>query len=147
MRSATTVTVATFGTMAALAGLEHGVGEVRQGDAGAPGTVFPSWPDSEWFAVLGGEPAMSVVPDRLITGTLAIAVSVIFWVWAVRFADTRHGGLVLALLSVLWLLVGGGFGPPLLGLILGAAASRIGRPLTSSRAHVLAGTRRALARS
>ena len=40
---------------------------------------------------------------------------------------TARGGLVLIGLSLLLLLVGGGFGPPLIGVIAGVAATRMGR--------------------
>jgi hypothetical protein len=42
------------------------------------------------------------------------------------FVERRYGGLVLIALSVLMLLVGGGFAPPLMGVILGISATRIG---------------------
>jgi hypothetical protein len=51
---------------------------------------------------------------------------------------------VLILLSLVLLLVGGGFGPPLLGAILGIAATRIDSPLAWWRAHVPKGARRFL---
>jgi len=61
------------------------------------------------------------------------------------FAHRRHGGLVMVLLSVAMLLVGGGFGPPLLGTILAVPASKINAPLTWWRARLSDGARRALA--
>ncbi len=42
MRSATQVTVSTFGTIMALAGIEHGIGEILQGNLAPSGIVFPS---------------------------------------------------------------------------------------------------------
>lgn len=122
MNRATKTTIVTFGILAVVAGLEHGTGEVLQGSQAPGGLVFLSWPDSPFFRILGGEPAMSLIPNLLVTGILAILVSLLFLVWVVRYPDHRYGGPVLLLLSVLWLLVGGGFGPPLLGIILGLAA-------------------------
>lgn len=130
MRSATTVTASTFGAIAGLAGLEHGIGEVLQGNRPTEGMMVLSWPDSAWFRILGGEPAMTVVPNLLVTGILAILLSLTFLVWATMFVQRKNGGLVLILLSILMLLVGGGFGPPLLGIIVGLASSRINAPLT-----------------
>jgi di/tricarboxylate transporter len=49
-------------------------------------------------------------------------------VWSVWFADRRHGGLVLIGLSIVLLLVGGGFGPPLIGVLVGITAIGMGRP-------------------
>lgn len=128
MTNATKFTVAAFGAIAALAGLEHGIGEIVQGNRPPEGLMILSWPDSAFFEILGGEPAMTVVPNLLLTGVLAVLMSLILGVWATMFVQRKRGGLVLILLSILLLLVGGGFGPPLLGIILGAAATRIDAP-------------------
>jgi hypothetical protein len=56
----------------------------------------------------------------------------------------KNGGLVLILLSFVMLLVGAGFGPPLLGIILGVTATRINAPLTWWRAHLSTGSQRFL---
>lgn len=140
MRNATRVTVATFGALAGLAGIEHGVGEILQGNTAPDGITIVSWPDSALFRIVGGEPAMTIVPNFLLTGILAIVVSLIFLVWATLFVQRVHGGLVLILLSLVLLLVGGGFGPPLLGIILGVAATRIDAPFAWWRAHLSRGS-------
>lgn len=145
-RSATRVTVSTFGALAGLAGIEHGIGEVLQGNEAPDGLMILSWPDSEVFELLSGEPAMTVVSNLLATGVLAILVSLVFLVWTTIFVKREHGGLVLILLSVAMLLVGGGFGPPILGVIVGAAATRIDAPLTWWRTHLSTGSRHFLAK-
>lgn len=106
MRSATRVTVSTFGVLAGLAGIEHGIGEVRQGNVAPEGVTISSWPDSEMFDLLNGEPAMTIVPNLLVTGVLAILVSLIFLVWVTVFVRRKHGGPVAILLSIVMLLVG-----------------------------------------
>jgi hypothetical protein len=126
--SATRIVVSTFGAVVAFAGIEHGVGEILQGPVAPAGLAIESWPDVKAFEILGGEPAMTVVPNLLVTGVLAVIVALALGVWSVKFVERRHGGLVLIGLSVLLLLVGGGFGPPLMGIILGVAATRIGAP-------------------
>jgi hypothetical protein len=144
-RNATGVVVALLGAFVAVAGFEHGIGEVLQGNVAPSGIAIQSWPDSAFFRVVNGEPAMTVVPDLLATGILAIVVSLAFLIWAVGFAQRRYGGAVIILLSVVMLLVGGGFAPPLLGIIIGVAATRIDAPLTWWRTHLSAGQRRFLA--
>jgi hypothetical protein len=126
-RGATRVVIGVLGTLVGLAGVEHGVGEVLQGPGRADGVVIMSWPDAEALEILSGEPAMTVIPDLLVTGLLAIAVGVGVAVWSVGFAHRRHGGLVLIGLSVLLLLVGGGLAPPLMGVALGSVAMRSSR--------------------
>ncbi len=88
---------------------------------------------------------MTIVPNLLASGTLAIVFSLIFIVWATRFVQRQNGGLALILLSIVMFLVGAGFGPPLLGIIVGAAATRINAPFAWWRAHLLVGVRRMLA--
>ncbi len=145
MRNATSITVSTFGVIAGLAGVEHGIGEILQGNVAPDGLTILSWPDSELFRVLAGEPAMTIVPNLLATGILALLASLAFLLWATTVVDRAHGGLVLILLSVAMLLVGGGFGPPILGVVLGIAATRISAPLTWWRRHLSAGSRHFLA--
>jgi hypothetical protein len=124
--SATRIVVSMFGAVVAFAGVEHGVGELLQGPVTPPALVIESWPGVEAFAILAGEPAITVIPNLLVSGVLAVTVALAFGIWAVVFIERPHGGLVLGGLSVLLLLVGGGFGPPMIGIILGVTATRIG---------------------
>lgn len=146
MRNATRVTVSTFGVLASLAGIEHGVGEILQGNTFPGSVMILSWPESALFQTLNGEPAMTVIPNLLASGILTVLVSLAFLVWVTGFVQRNHGIPVLFALSVVLLLVGGGFGPPLLGLILGAAGTRINPPLTSRTADQRSDLQAVLAR-
>jgi hypothetical protein len=126
--SATRVVVAAFGAVVAFAGLEHGVGELLQGPVAPASWAIESWPDTQAFAILAGEPAMTIVPNLLLAGALTILAAAAFGAWAIGFVHRPHGGLVLVGLSIVLLLVGGGFSPPLIGIVLGIGASRIGAP-------------------
>jgi len=128
MRSATRAVTATFGIFAALAAMEHGVGEVLQGDVRPDGLMIQSWPSSAFFRIEAWEPAMTVVPNLLASGVLTLLVALVFLVGVLRFAHRRHGGFALLIVSITLLLVGGGFGPPLLGIIVSLTAMRIGGP-------------------
>lgn len=125
-RSATAVVVAVLGALVGLAGVEHGIGEMLQGPVRPDGLFILSWPDAAALEVLSGEPAMTVVPNLSVTGVLAVLVGLAVAVWSIWFAGRRHGGLVLVALSVALLLVGGGLVPPVMGVVLGAVATRIG---------------------
>jgi hypothetical protein len=114
---------AVCGGLAGLGGITHGVGEMLQGSRPPSGIVFDSWADGRIAQNLGGEPAMSVIPNLLVTGTLTIVVSLAVMLWAVAFVEHRHAGRDLAILSVAMLLVGGGFGPPILGMLAGLVAA------------------------
>src|SRR5512135_2719586 len=141
MRSATQATVSTFGVIMGVAGIEHGIGEALQGNIAPSGIMFPSWPGSAFFRSVNGEPAMSIVPNLLVTGILAILVSLIFLVWAIKFVQRKHGGQVMMLLSIIMLLVGGGIFPPIIGLMIGALGTRINAPSTGSRTRFSVGLR------
>jgi hypothetical protein len=122
------VCIGTFGVLAAVAAVEHGVGEIMQGFHPAGSVIFQSWPDSPAFASLNGEPALTLVPNLGVSGILSILVATVLAVFAVRSADRAHAGLVLAGISAMLLLVGGGFGPPLLGILLAVTAARARAP-------------------
>jgi hypothetical protein len=144
MRSATRVTISTFGALIGLAGFEHGLGEILQGNVAPQGMLIASWPGSAFFRSLAGEPALTILPNLLLTGLLAILVSLLFLGWAVLFIQRKHGGWVLMGLSILMLLVGGGIFPPILGILMGAVATRINAPLNWWRAPLSVGTARFL---
>ncbi len=117
--------VMAFGTLLAIAGMEHGLGEMVQGDTSTNGIIIRSWGDSELFRILAGEPAMTIVPNFLVSGVLSALIAGLILVWCLFFLAKNHSGLVLLLLSVVLLLVGGGFGPPLVGIIIGSAGMKL----------------------
>ncbi len=144
MKSATRVSVSTFGAILGIAGLEHGFGEVLQGDIAPEGFFIQSWPNTKGYEILNGEPAMTIVPNLLITGILAIIVSIILMIWVIGFIERKYGSLILFILSVLLLLVGGGFGPPIIGFIITLAATRINSDFAWWKEHVSVSLRNSL---
>lgn len=124
----TVTSVRVFGALAAFAGVEHGLGEIVQGRGAPPAVVFESWPDVAAFEPLDGEPAMSLVPDLLVSGVLSVLIALALGVVAVLHPRRRRSGPLLVGLSVSLLLVGGGFGPPLLGVLAGLLATRVHAP-------------------
>lgn len=123
---ATVTTVKVFGALTAFAGVEHGVGEMAQGSVPPGAVLFESWPQVAAFEPLSGEPAMSLVPNLLVSGVLSVVVATAFGWVAVHRPDRRHSAQLLLGLSLLLLLVGGGFGPPLLGALTALLAARLG---------------------
>jgi hypothetical protein len=115
--------VQVFGVIAAAAGIEHGVGELRQGAIPPPALVFQSWPDTPAFEVLAGEPALTLLPDLRLAGVATILVSLALAAWAVAYTRTPRAALGLAGIALVLLVVGGGFGPPLVGAITGFVAA------------------------
>lgn len=143
--SAARITAAIFGVLAGLGGLTHGIGEILQGNVTPAGMFIDSWTQGPIATHMGGDPAMTIVPNLLITGVLVIVVSLATIVWAVAFVQRKHGGAVLILLSIVMLLVGGGFGSPIIGILAGIAGTSINAPLTWWRTHLSDNVRRFLA--
>jgi hypothetical protein len=73
--SAARASTVIFGILAGLGGLTHGIGEVLQGNIRPEGIIINSWTQGPIATNMGGEPAMTVVPNLLITGILTILVS------------------------------------------------------------------------
>jgi hypothetical protein len=143
LNRATRLGVSAVGVLCGLAGIEHGVGEVLQGNVATSGIVIYAWqPSSPLF---GEEPAVTVVPNVFVTGVLAIILGLLVTVWAVAFVQRKNGGLVLILLSIVQFLVGGGIAPLFPAIAASVAATRINSPLTWWRVHLPVSARRVLA--
>jgi hypothetical protein len=145
MNHSTRAFVSTFGAIMALAGIEHGIGELLQGGVTPGGVMIQSWPNSAFFRNVGGEPAMTVIPNLQATGILAILLSLALLVWAALFVQRKWGGLVMILISIVLLLAGGGIFPPILAILIGVVATRIHSPMTWWRTHLSPDARQFLA--
>jgi hypothetical protein len=138
MRKATRLVASLFGLFAGFGGPEHGFFEILQGNVRPESLMIASMgppcdPETVWNLC---EPAMTVVPDFLITGILATVVGVVTMIWSVAFIQRKHGGVVLMLLSLALLLVGGGLFPPAIGFVAGVVATRINVPITRQPGRV-----------
>jgi len=139
MRKATHIVAATFGFLAGIAGLEHGVFEILQGNIRPASFMFPSMgspcvAEKIWHAC---EPAMTILPNLLAAGILTVIFSFVVMFWSLVMLQRRSGGSLLILLSVVLLLAGGGFFPPLIGIAGGLAGTRINKPLDKKPAGSL----------
>ena len=129
MNKATRTLYLTLGILAGIMGIEHGIGEVLQGDRSTAGVFILSWPDTAFFEIMSGEPAMTIIPNYLVTGLFAIFFSSVFLVVLIKFDPNAKAIAALMILLVLMLLTGGGFGPPILGLIAVLIALKTNSPL------------------
>lgn len=118
-----------FGILAGIGGMMHAPGELLQGNIAPGGMFFNSWTLEPIASNVGGEPALSVIPNLFVTGIVTIVISLVEIVWAALFVGRRYGGVSLILLSIAMLLFGGGFAPPLIGIIAGIAGLLIKRKL------------------
>ena len=119
----TRIAASLIGIIAGVIGAMHGYYEILLQDRVIHGVLFDAisgksflnLPTSEWT----GWPAITFFPNFLATGILVILVSLAVIVWSTMFIQRKNGGRNLMLLSVLMLLTGGGFIPPLFGIIAG----------------------------
>ncbi len=135
MRNATITLISTFGGWIGLMGMEHGVGAILQGSISPAHWMYPSWPESKFFAILGGEPAITVIPNLLVTGIAAMILSLAYCVCAVFLIHRRGVGWGMMGLAILMLPFGGGVFPPVLGLMIGAVEVGIHRSLARQKKH------------
>jgi hypothetical protein len=89
------VVISIFGILAGLAAIEHGIGEISQGSTRPAGLLIQWWPDMEAFAILAGEPALTVLPNSLLSGVLTVIIALALAVWSV-------GGILYSDAVVAW---------------------------------------------
>ncbi len=121
------ITIGFLGVYAGLLTTLHGLFTAMQGSRTPDSLMFnaigtPCQPDAVWHACF---PAMTLIPNLLVTGTVAILIGLGMVIWSVAFVGRRHGGLILGALSLLALLVGGGFVPVLIGLVAAVAVTQL----------------------
>jgi len=110
------IAASAIGIFAGLGGATHGPGEILQGNVVPNSTVIETWP---LLTALGGEPALTVIPNFIFAGILTIIFGLLVAAWAGKYVENRMGGLILILLSIIMLLVGGGIVPPFFGIAAG----------------------------
>jgi hypothetical protein len=95
MNPATKIIVSTIGVLLSLAGLDHGFFEILQGSQPTKGLVIQAIGPAQKMWHYGTEEAFSIVPNFLVTGILAILVSLAILVWSVRFIFGGGWGMFL----------------------------------------------------
>ncbi len=143
--SATRIVASTFGVLVGLAGIDHGIFEILQGSVKPDGIMIEAIGPAQRFWEHGTEPALTVIPNFLITGILAVLFGFLVIGWAAGFVHGRYGAPVFLLLSVTLFLVGGGFAPIFLTILATITATRINKPLVWWRKHVPAAVQTFLA--
>lgn len=146
MNRATKTIVSMLGIMLGIAGLDHGFFETLQGNTPTSSLIIQAIGDAQKMWVHGTEEAFTIVPNFLITGLLAIAISIAIMVWSIRFIGTKHGSAVFILLFVLLFLVGGGIGQIAFFVPTWLYSTRINKPLTWWRKVLPETVRRVLGR-
>jgi len=134
--SATRIVASTLGILVGLAGIEHGIFEVLQGDIMPSGILIDAIGPAQRFWEYGTERALTVIPNFFVTGILAIIFGILVTIWAVMFIQRRYGARIFFLLAIILWLIGGGFAPILFSIIAAIMATRINKPLIWWRTHL-----------
>ena len=145
--NAARASASTLGVLAGLGGMTHGIGEILQGNTAPRGNMIYSWTQGPIAAHMGGEPAMTIVPNLFVTGVLTVLVSLALLIWAAAFVQRKNGGWIQILLSGGMLLVGGGFAPPIIGILSGVAGLGIHATYTGWRRHLSTRVQHSLAKA
>jgi hypothetical protein len=125
--------------------MAHGLFEVLQGNTPTDGPFIEAIGEAHRTWEHGAEGAFTIIPNFLITGLLAMTVSLGIIISSVGFVHKKNGPLVLLLFFILLFLVGGGVAQILFFIPLWAVATRINKPLSWWRRILPAGPRRVLA--
>ncbi len=145
MNRAAKAIVATFGVLAGIGGIDHGLFEALQGNTPTPGLFVQAIGPAQRMWVYGTEDAFTLIPNFLITGLLAMTLSLALIIWSIGFVHKKSGLPVLIVLCVLLFLVGGGVAQVVMFVLLWAVAGQINSPLTGLRKVLPESVRRRLA--
>jgi hypothetical protein len=139
------VVAAALGACVGLSGIDHGIFEVFQGNVRTPGMFIPSIGPAQQMWEHGTEDALTLVPNYLVTGILAVVLGALTLVWSLGFLARPRSDTVLLVLGLLTFAVGGGVGMLVFLLFGWAVARRIGQP-PRHRSWVPDGLRTAVSR-
>ncbi len=129
MNRATRFIVSTLGVLLGISGMNHGFFEALQGNTPTNGLIIQAIGPAHRMWLHGTEEAFTIVPNFLITGLLAMLVSLVIMIWSVGFVHRKNGPLVFVLLCILLFLVGGGIGQVVFFTVAWAFATQINQPL------------------
>lgn len=124
---ATRVIASTLGVLVGIGSIEHGLFECLQGSSPTSGLIVnalgPGYSWTRWKQ--GGEGAFTLLPNFLLTGTIASLIGVLMIVWSLRRIHGPHGSTVFLLLGVTSFLTGGGVAQIVLFTLTWGVGSRI----------------------
>ncbi len=130
MNRATRIIVTTIGIILAIAGLDHGIFEILQGNTPTQGLLIQAIGPAQRMWHYGSEEAITILPTFLLTGLASVGISLALIVWSLWFVHKKHGSTVLGLLLIGLLLFGGGIAAQVMfAPFVWAAATRIHSPL------------------
>ena len=133
--SATRWVTTIYGILVGAAGIEHGIFEVLQGNIPTEGIMIDAIGPDYRFWPGAGERALTLIPNYLFTGIVAIVVGLLAVIWSIGYVERKYGASILTILLLTLFLVGGGFAPIFMSLFACLAATRVNQPLNWWRSH------------
>ena len=129
------IVVAAFGILCGLTGMIAGIFEILQGNVATSGfeisTIGSTYTMAEDFTYH----AITLIPNFLMTGILAIIASCLVLIWSVKFVERKYGVLTLFILCISQVLVGGAWVIDI-AVITCLLATRISKPLNWWQSHL-----------
>lgn len=126
---ATRIYASTLGILVGLAGVEHGILEILQGNVRPDSVMTDAIGPKQKLWEFATETVLTIIPNMLISGILSVILGSLVTLWAYKFVSSKYGSVLLLVLSVGLFLVGGGFAPIFLTILAFIAATRINRLL------------------
>lgn len=134
--SATRWIVTVYGLLVGFAGIEHGIFEALQGNIPTEGIMINAIGPDQTFWLGASERALTIIPNYLITGILAIVFGIIVILWSLFYVERKYGATLFLVFTLTLFLVGGGFAPIFVSLTASATATRINQPLNWWKNHL-----------
>ena len=134
MNRATQTVASTLGVLVGLAGVDHGIFEILQGNVAPNDIMIAAIGPAQRFWQYGEETALTIIPNFLVTGFLTVIFGILVMIWSIKFIDKKYGAGILFLLGVTLFLFGGGFAPIFTTIIASLVATRINKSLRIWRA-------------
>jgi len=127
INAATRAIASALGVLVGIGSIDHGVLECLQGSRPTPGLIVNALgPGYRWTAwKQGGEGALTLIPNFLMSGIIATLLGLLIIVWSLRFIESRRGPLVFLLLGVASFFTGGGVAQVVLFTLTWTVATRI----------------------
>jgi hypothetical protein len=129
------IVVAAFGILYGITGIIAGIFEILQGNNAPDGFLISTIGSNYLMADDFTYFAVTIIPNFLLTGILAVIVSCLIVIWSIAFVHKKYGVLVLFILSIAQMLVGGAWVIDL-AIITCILATRIDKPLNWWRSHL-----------
>lgn len=79
------VVAATLGILVGVAAIEHGFFEILQGNVRPDGMMIDAIGPAQKFWEYGGENALTLIPNFLVSGILSVFFGILMVIWAWRF--------------------------------------------------------------